>query len=261
MSDRPLLAIEGLRHTYVRGQSRVVALDGIDLSVPREGFLCVVGPSGCGKSTLLRICAGLVAPTAGAVRIHGSPIHGPTEECAIVFQDASLLPWRTVRANLTLPLEIDRSDSDRRRQQSDEVLALLGLEEFADAYPSTLSGGMAQRVAIGRALMLDPTVVLLDEPFGFLDALTRERISQELLEIWRRRRTTVLMVTHNIQEAVLLADAVVVLSSRPARVARIIPVGVDRPRHPSMVTEPPFVEAEAAVRQALAEVIEGPTSG
>ena len=223
----------------------------MSLALANQSFTCLIGPSGCGKSTLLHILAGLLTPDEGTVSLSGHPLSEPAREIGIVFQDATLMPWRTVAQNLVLPLEIEGVAYTERERRVRHWLDLLALSEFADSYPAALSGGMAQRLAVGRALIHDPDVLLLDEPFGALDALTREQVSEELLRIWARDRKTVLMVTHSIREAILLADRVLVMSPRPGRIVQDIRIDLPRPRALSMVTQPDFAALEESVRAAL----------
>ena len=225
-----VLSAEGIRHAYDTRQGPLLAVDGIDLAVGKGEFVAIVGPSGCGKSTLLRILAGLLVPAEGVVRLDGQRLAEPRRQVGVVFQTANLMPWRTVLRNVTLPLELAGVPSKQAGRRAAELLSLVGLHGFEAAYPRELSGGMAQRVAIARALALDPEVLLLDEPFGALDALTREQMNLELLRIWRARQVTAVMVTHNLQEAVFLADRVVVLSPRPGRIRAEVPVTLPRPR-------------------------------
>jgi NitT/TauT family transport system ATP-binding protein len=225
-----VLSAEGIRHAYDTRQGPLLAVDGIDLAVGKGEFVAIVGPSGCGKSTLLRILAGLLVPAEGVVRLDGQRLAEPRRQVGIVFQAANLMPWRTVLRNVTLPLELAGVPSKQAGRRAGELLSLVGLHGFEAAHPRELSGGMAQRVAIARALALDPEVLLLDEPFGALDALTREQMNLELLRIWRARQVTAVMVTHNLQEAVFLADRVVVLSPRPGRIRAEVPVTLPRPR-------------------------------
>lgn len=231
----------------------LLALDGLSLAVAEGEFLAIVGPSGCGKSTLLRLLAGLLQPIAGEVRFRGQPHTAPRREIGFVFQRANLMPWRTVLDNITLPLEIDGLPKPERAARARQQIALVGLEGFADAYPRQLSGGMQQRVALARALIHEPSVLLLDEPFGSLDALTRERMNAELLRIWHLRRPTVVMVTHSISEAVLLADRVLVLSSRPGSVRAEFAVAWPRPRDINLTAEPAFVALTRAVRAQIVD--------
>ncbi len=251
MPNDTILAAEGISHTYDGPGGNLQALDTISLSLSRESFVCLVGPSGCGKSTLLRILAGLLSPTAGHVRLEGLAITRPQRRIGIVFQKANLMPWRTVYSNLSLPLELARMPSSEQEQRTAAMLELTGLTGFADVYPAALSGGMAQRVAIGRALIHDPEVLLLDEPFGQLDALTREQMSGELLRIWARHRKTVLMVTHSIPEAVLLADRVLVMSPRPGRIICDLPVPLPRPRSLDLLHRPDFVALTERLRRSI----------
>ena len=200
-------------------------LKDIHTHITPQEFLCVLGPSGCGKTTLLRILAGLQAPTKGRVKF---PSNEP--RVGLVFQESNLMPWRTVMDNILLPLEIRGVEPEIARKQANELVNLVGLEEFTDVWPASLSGGMAQRVAIARALIQDPDLLLLDEPFGSLDALTREKMGAELLRIWQARRKTVVMVTHSISESLLLADRVLVLSQRPSEIVLDLEVKLPRPR-------------------------------
>lgn len=247
MKNKVVLAASAISHTF----KHVQALENVSLALERETFTCLVGPSGCGKSTLLRILAGLIRPDQGAVLLNGDPLIQPRREISLAFQSANLMPWRTVQQNIVLPLEIAGVGAREREARADHLLTLLDLEDFRDAYPAALSGGMAQRLAIGRALIHDPEVLLLDEPFGSLDALTREQLSEELLRIWSQDRKTVLMVTHSIQEAVLLSDRVVVMSPRPGHLLADFQIDLPRPRSLEMVTEPEFAALEVQIRAAL----------
>ncbi|AEA26354.1 ABC transporter ATP-binding protein [Pseudonocardia benzenivorans] len=230
------IRVAGLDKTYkARRSEPTVALQGIDLSVRRGEFVSVVGPSGCGKTTMLKILAGLVSRTAGDVQIAGNDVNGPLPEIGMVFQAATLLPWRTVRQNVLVPVEVQGLDKEKYGARADELLEMVGLGEFADSYPYELSGGMQQRAGICRALVHDPAVLLMDEPFGALDAMTREYMNVELLRIWQQSGKTVVLVTHSIPEAVFLSDRVVVLSARPGRIAEIVDVELDRPRDLSVM--------------------------
>jgi NitT/TauT family transport system ATP-binding protein len=208
----------------------VVALDDVSLDIADGEFLTIVGPSGCGKSTLLKLVAGLSFPSTGEIRVDDSRVVGPRLGVGMVFQTAVLLKWRTVLSNVLFPVQIMHLDSGKYRVKADDLLQMTGLREFADRYPRELSGGMQQRVSICRALVFDPKILLMDEPFGALDALTREELSIELLQIWQTRQKTVLFVTHNISEAVLLGDRVVVMSPRPGRILEVINIALPRPR-------------------------------
>jgi NitT/TauT family transport system ATP-binding protein len=206
-------------------------LSGIDLAIPGGGIVALIGPNGCGKSTLLRVLAGLLPPGTGAARLDGVPIVGPDPRIGLVFQEPRLLPWRTAADNITYPLELAGWPADRRAARLQALIDLVGLDSTATASrPSELSGGMRQRVALARALALEPEVLLLDEPFSALDALTRERFDIELLRLWARAAPTIVLVTHSIAEAIMVADRVVVLSSRPGRVVGDIAVDLPRPR-------------------------------
>ncbi len=252
MSAGPAAALIDLRQVAktfrARSGEAVPALSDIALAIGPGEFLTIVGPSGCGKSTLLRIIAGLVPPTAGTVRIAGREVAGPRRDISMVFQDAVLLPWRTVQKNVLVPAEVIGIDAGTARRRADELLDLVGLAGFADKYPMELSGGMRQRVAIARALMHDPAILLMDEPFGALDAMTREAMNSELLRVWQASRKTVVLVTHSIDEAVFLADRVVVMSPRPGSVREVLDVKVGRPRNFRTRLDPAFLEVVGVVR-------------
>lgn len=227
------------------------ALGTISFDVADNEFVCVVGPSGCGKSTLIRVLAGLQEPTSGAALCDGVPIEQPTSGFAIMFQDANLMPWRTVLDNIALPLEIAGVPSVKRHMAVRSLLPQLNLERFEMSYPAELSGGMAQRVALGRVIVQEPRVWLLDEPFGALDALTREKLSLELLRLRKGYRQTIIMVTHDINEAVLLADRVIVMSRRPGTLVNDIQVDLPRPRSAELIYEQDFLRLAKSVRAAI----------
>ena len=247
----PILIVRGLSATFADQKGSLQALEDLSFVIESQQFVCVLGPSGCGKSTLLRILAGLLRPTAGEVLFHGEPLDGPPQRVGFVFQNANLMPWRTVLDNILLPLELQNIPRAQALGQAQELAALVGLQGFEEALPPDLSGGMAQRVAIARALIHDPAVLLLDEPFGSLDALTRERMGTELLNIWQRRRKTVVMVTHSVAEALFLADRVLVLSPRPGRLRLDLPVSLPRPREEGIRYTAAFGELARQLRGAI----------
>jgi NitT/TauT family transport system ATP-binding protein len=239
--DAPAVAVAGLRIDFPLGRGRTVnALGPLDLAVDAGSFVAIVGPSGCGKSTLLRAIAGLTEPTAGSVRVaDAAPATLIAQhKLGIAFQDHALLPWLTVRENIALPFHLAHEPVDAARV--DELIALVGLQDFAGARPRQLSGGMRQRVSIARALVLRPRVLLLDEPFGALDAVTRRQLNVELQRIWWNQRITTILVTHAIDEAVFLADRVVVMSPRPGTIRRDIAIGFARPRDRAILSAPAF---------------------
>jgi len=254
MERKPFLTARDIHMTYNSPQGSTEALRGVSFEVHEGEFLCIVGPSGCGKTTLLRILSGLLKPTAGEVLWKGVPLDGPREEMGFVFQKANLMPWRNVLRNVTLPLEIRGVDREKAERQGRELLSTMGLDGFLNAYPRELSGGMEQRVALARALIYDPAILFLDEPFGSLDALTRERLNVELARLWQMKRKTVVMVTHNIQEAVFLADRVLVMSPRPGHIEVSIPVSLPRPRTIALMYTPEFGELSRKVREAISSV-------
>ncbi|MFQ5408865.1 MAG: ABC transporter ATP-binding protein [Anaerolineales bacterium] len=248
---RPVLAARGLGHTYATGNGGLQALHDVTLSVSPHEIVGIVGPSGCGKTTLLKLLAGLLSPTAGYVLLNETELSGPRRRIGVVFQKANLMPWRTVIENVSLPLELDSTTREAARARAREILKLVGLSEFSDAYPKDLSGGMEQRVAIGRALVHNPDVLLLDEPFGALDALTREQMGAALLDIWRVRRTTIVLVTHSIPEAIFLSDRVLVLTPRPGTVREQVTVDLPRPRDLTMTYTPEFSNYAQQLRAAI----------
>jgi NitT/TauT family transport system ATP-binding protein len=222
--------LAGLHFAFLVDGHTVPVLGGIDLEVGRRSVIALVGPNGCGKSTLLRVIAGLLPAAGGTVEVEGRPVSGPDARIGLVFQEPRLLPWRSALANVAFPLEVAGHGRAAREARARDLLGLVGLRDWAGARPAELSGGMRQRLAIARALALEPSVLLLDEPFSALDALTRERFNVELLRLWERIGSTIVLVTHSIPEAVFLADRVVVLSPRPAAVAADVPVELSRPR-------------------------------
>jgi NitT/TauT family transport system ATP-binding protein len=249
--NNPILGAIHLSKRYITRQGYLQAIEDVSFGVQPGEFLCIVGPSGCGKSTLLRLLAGLLTPDRGEIRLDGQPLRGPSPKIGFVFQKANLMPWRTVLDNIMLPLQVQQIPTAEAEARADYAIHLVGLADFAASYPRELSGGMEQRVAIARALAPEPEILLLDEPFGSLDALTRERLNQELLRIWDASRKTVVMVTHNIREAVFLSDRVLVLSQRPARVATVVPISLARPRAASLTYSEAFGALAYEVRQAI----------
>ncbi len=230
-------------------------LDDISLSIGETEFVAIVGPSGCGKTTLLQLLGGLQTPREGEVLLRGRPLAGPGRQIGYAFQVPALMPWRTVQENVLLPLELEGVPQPERVQRAAKWLDLVGLAEFGPMYPYQLSGGMQSRVALARALIQEPSLLLLDEPFAALDALTRERLNFELLRVWRYRTVAVLIVTHSIEEAVLLADRVLVMSPLPGRIVANIPVLLPRPRQRAHLTSAEFARLSGAVRMAIAQAM------
>lgn len=249
--DEVLLQAEGLTKAYNGARGPILALDNVSLRVHSGEFVCVVGASGCGKTTLLRILGGLLAPTRGRVMLGNEPITAPGRRIGFVFQRANLMPWRTVLANVMLPLEIAGVPTEEAKARAQSLIELVGLKGHEEVYPRQLSGGMQQRVVLARALVHQPTLLLLDEPFGALDALTRERMNLELQRIWLLRRPTVVMVTHSIAEAVFLADRVLVMEGPPGHISREIAVDLPRPRTLRMMAHERFATLAGQVRQAI----------
>jgi len=247
----PVLVVQDLSAVFHNGNGGLQALEGVSFAVCPQEFVCVLGPSGSGKSTLLRILAGLLAPTGGQVLYNGEPLTSPRRQIGFVFQRANLMPWRTVQQNILLPLELQGVPNAEALARSSELVELVGLQGFENSLPHDLSGGMAQRVAIARALVHDPDLLLLDEPFGGLDALTRERMGAELLRIWQRRRKTVVMVTHSISESLFLADRVLVLTPRPGRVRLDLAVDFPRPREEEIRYTAGFGELARQLKGAI----------
>jgi NitT/TauT family transport system ATP-binding protein len=245
-----VVRISGVTKTFRGGTT---ALQGIDLAIEPGEFVSLIGPSGCGKSTLLRIMGDLIQPTSGDVVVNGKPARRARidRDYGIVFQDAVLYDWRTVAKNIALPLELAGWNRKRRAERVDEMLELVELSTFGEHHPWQLSGGMQQRVAIARALSFDPALLLMDEPFGALDEMTRERLNMQLLEIWQRSGSTVVFVTHSIAEAVFLSTRVVVMSPRPGRISEVIPIDLSQPRTATTREDPRFFALVTRVREAL----------
>jgi NitT/TauT family transport system ATP-binding protein len=240
-----------VRFTTERGT--ITALDGIDLTVPKGGFLTLLGPSGCGKSTLLRVVADILQPSSGQAKVLGDApgLARSRRDIGFVFQDAALLPWRTVLENVTLPLEVGGGAPAGRARDPSELLELVGLAGWEKAFPHELSGGMRQRVSIARALVSGPKLLFMDEPFGALDEITRDRLNEELLAVWERTETTILFVTHSIYEAAFLGQEVLLLAARPGRVRERVPVNLPHPRKIAMRETPEFVALVSHLRAVL----------
>jgi NitT/TauT family transport system ATP-binding protein len=253
--------IAGLSKTYDSVGKKTVALSGIDLDIKPGEFIVLLGRSGCGKTTLLRMLAGLLAPSAGSIAIDGQKLYDASGKVqrpvlgnlGFVFQDANLLPWRSVWKNIALPLEVQNMPREARRQRATELAKMVNLENFLDHLPRALSGGMRQRVAIMRALAPEPAILLMDEPFSALDAMTRDELNLNLQDIWLKHHKTVVLVTHSINEAAFLADKIVLLSPHPGRIQRIIPVTFPRPRPLSLSREPEFQRLVGQLRDELGE--------
>ena len=241
MSGGISIDVKGVSKTYATRRGDLVrALDEVTLGARAGEFVSVLGPSGCGKSTLLMLIAGLLPVSSGTIELDGEKLGRPRDDCSIVFQRDVLLAWRSVLDNVLLPVEIKRLDKARSRERARQLLSLVGLDGFEQKYPSELSGGMRQRVSICRALVQDPSLLLMDEPFGALDALTREQMALDLQRMWAARPHTVLFITHSIEEAVFLSDRIIVMSPRPGRIIEVLPVTIARPRGAGTRSNPEF---------------------
>ena len=247
----PILVIRGLCASFTDRNGVLHVLEDISFEVPKGQFLCIVGPSGSGKSTLLRVLAGLLNPSSGVVEAADVRVAGPQPNLGIVFQDANLMGWRTVRENIGLPLELKGLSNGASARQIESMIELIRLQGFQETLPADLSGGMAQRVAIARALISEPDILLMDEPFGSLDAITRERMGEELLTIWGQQHKTIVMVTHDISEAVYLGDRVLVLSPRPAKIRLDLQIDLPRPRMTESRYTKEFGELASKIRGAI----------
>ena len=246
------ISFEGVGQTFLTDTGPLTALKGVSLSLDQHEFVAVLGPSGCGKSTLLRLTAGLMRPTKGRVRVFGKEVDGPRDDVGIVFQNATLLPWANVEDNVVFPAKHMRGKVDAKdRDQARRIIATVGLDGFEKRLPGELSGGMQQRVGIARALFLNPDILLMDEPFSALDALTRDAMGFELLRLWQASPKTVMFITHSIPEAVLLADRVVVMSARPGSVIADLPVPLGRPRDENSLRTPEMQDYMAHLRGLL----------
>ena len=249
-SGKPILSITRLEKIYDTYEGKPVhALSDINLTVADGEFITVVGPSGCGKSTLLKILAGILDRTSGDVVMNGRELNGPSREIGVVFQSPVLLPWRNTLQNIYVPSQVQHRDPAEYKERAMKLVEMVGLSGFENKYPSELSGGMQQRVGICRALVHDPTFLLMDEPFGALDAMTRDAMNRELQRIWTENRKTVLLVTHSIVEAVFLADRVVVMTPRPGQIAEIVEIDLPRPRTIEMINTEKFGAYSASIRQ------------
>ena len=250
-SQAAVIEVRDLEMVHADGNGGVEALNGVNLSVHAREFISLLGPSGSGKSTFLRIVAGLISPTSGTVEFGAPSAARMIPKISLVFQDANLMPWRNVQENIALPLILAGTPKAAALARAQDWIELVGLAGFEKSWPRELSGGMAQRVAMARALIQDPDLLLLDEPFGALDALTREKMAAELLRLWQDRRTTVLMVTHSISEALLLSDRVLVFSSRPGRIVLDLAVPLARPREEGVRYTPEFGELARTLKRSI----------
>ena len=247
----PLIRAHGLSKTYITDSGGVTALKSLDFEIYDGEFVSVIGQSGCGKSTLLKVLAGLLPYTTGSVELNGKPLRGPTPQAAVVFQSPVLLPWRTLLDNVLLPIEFRKLSMASYRQSAADLLEMVGLSDFTQRYPFELSGGMQQRVALVRALVQDPRLLLMDEPFGALDAMTREQMNLELLRIWSHSRKTVIFITHSIAEAVFLSDRVIAMTARPGTIADVITIDLPSPRALSNINTERFGRYAAKLRSLL----------
>jgi NitT/TauT family transport system ATP-binding protein len=256
----PLIAVEEVSRVFTSGARVVTALEKISFDIPAGQFVSLVGPSGCGKSTLLKIIAGLLPPSSGRVSVSGRSVDRPLENVGMVFQAPVLLKWRSVIGNVLLPVEFAKLDLGRYAAEARRLIRLVGLEGFEEMYPHELSGGMQQRASLCRALVTDPQLLLMDEPFGALDAMTRDELDMELLRIWEERKKTVLFVTHSIQEAVFLSDVVMIMSARPGKLLETIGIDLRRPRTLEMMSSEQFGEYTLRIRRLLSSVGNAPSA-
>ena len=248
----PLIVADRVAKVFSGGARTVTALEGFSFEIQTSNFVSIVGPSGCGKSTLLKIISGLLPASSGRISVSARLVTGPLENVGMVFQSPVLLKWRSVLGNILLPVEFAKLDLPSHVDKARALIKLVGLEGFEEMYPHELSGGMQQRVSLCRALVTDPQLLLMDEPFGALDAMTRDELDMELLRIWEERKKTVLFVTHSIQEAVFLSDLVLVMSARPGRLLETIPIDVPRPRTLEMMSTVKFGDYTLRIRALLA---------
>lgn len=254
---RSVIEIKGVSKTYRTQDGDVPSLRPIDFDIADGEFVVIVGPSGCGKTTLLKMIAGLLPPSTGEIRVEGRAITKPHGDVGIVFQTSMLLPWRSVMRNVMMPVEVKKLPREKFEARAKGLLKMVGLEGFENKYPWQLSGGMQQRASICRALVHDPKIVLMDEPFGALDAMTRERMNVELQRIQRETRKTVLLITHSIPEAVFLADRILVMSERPGTIAAVYDVPLPKPRTLDVLADPVFVELSQTIRRHFNATTDG----
>ena len=251
------LKIDNVYKEYQGRNGKTIALNGVNLDIKENEFICVVGPSGCGKSTLLNIIAGLLEPTSGTVMLDGKVIEGTGVERGVVFQQYALFPWRTVLKNVMFPMEMKKVPKDEAEAIARKYIKSVGLEGFEKSYPKELSGGMKQRVAIARAYAANPEVLLLDEPFGALDAQTRVQLQTELLETWEKEKKTCFFITHDVDEAIILAQRVIIMSARPGRIKKIVDIDIPYPRTQATKTDPRFLELKSEIwNQVYQEFLE-----
>ena len=241
------LKIDNVYKEYQGRSGKTIALNGVNLEIKENEFICVVGPSGCGKSTLLNIIAGLLEPTSGTVTLDGKVIEGTGVERGVVFQQYALFPWRTVLKNVMFPLEMKKVPKEEAEAIARKYIKSVGLEGFEKSYPKELAGGMKQRVAIARAYAANPEVLLLDEPFGALDAQTRVQLQAELLETWEKEKKTCFFITHDVDEAIILAQRVIIMSARPGRIKKIVDIDIPYPRTQATKTDPRFLELKSEI--------------
>lgn len=256
-----LIVLRNIQKSYESREGSIPAIEDVTFEVEEGDFVVIVGPSGCGKSTLLKIIAGLLDYDEGSIKLRGEEISGPVRDIGMIFQEPALLRWKTVINNVLAPIELMGMNKKEYRQKAEELLQLTNLAGFKNKYPSELSGGMQQRVSICRSLVYDPSLILMDEPFGALDAMTREKMNLELLDIWRESKKTILFVTHSIPEAAFLADRVVALTDRPARINEEITVNLDRPRTLMTKTEDEYDEYTEALYQLMRSEFETEVAG
>lgn len=256
----PKISVQNVRKVFPLKGEEFIALGGVDLDIADNEFITVVGPSGCGKSTMMNILAGLDEPTSGRALVDGVEVNGPGPDRGVIFQQYALFPWLTVRQNVEFGLKVAGLGRVERRERAEYFIKLVGLEQFADALPKMLSGGMKQRCAIARAYAVNPSILLMDEPFGALDALTRVRLQEQLLQTWNQEKRTVMFITHDVDEAVILANRVVVMAARPGRIHEVIDVDLPYPRDESVRLSPEFAELRNRVWRAVYHQTPTPTA-